>query len=112
MTAHIVLELLFCALLLAASAFFSGSEAAFFSLKTWQLESARGGKPGFDLVLGLLKNPPLLLVCILMGNETVNVTLSFVSSSIRAELFPGAWGAALAVLVTSVLLILCGEALP
>lgn len=112
MTAQIALELLLCGTLVAMSAFFSGSEAALFSLKAWQLESAKGGKPQYAAVTKLLSDPPLLLVCVLLGNETVNVTLSFISSSIRSKLFPGAWGAALAVVATSLVLILLGEALP
>jgi putative hemolysin len=111
MTLGLLLPLIFCVLLLAASAFFSGSEAALFSLKTWQLESSAGsGK--LRLVGQLLKDPPTLLVAILIGNETVNVTLSFVTSNVEHAIAPGPVGAAVGVVVTTVVLVLFGEALP
>lgn len=111
MTLGLLLPLILCVLLLAASAFFSGSEAALFSLKTWQLESSAGGGR-LRLVGHLLRDPPALLVAILIGNETVNVTLSFVTSNVEHAIAPGPVGAAVGIAVTTVVLVLCGEALP
>ena len=100
------------AALLAASMFFSGSEAAFFSLQPWQLPQE--GHPGKRerLVRRLLERPGLLLVSLLLGNECVNVSLSFISSDLRTRLLPGPWGAALGVVLTTMVLVLVGEAAP
>lgn len=112
MTLGLLLPLALGVLLLAASAFFSGSEASLFSLKTWQIESCAAETGRLKLVRQLLRDPPTLLVAILIGNETVNVTLSFVTSHVERAIAPGPVGAAAGVLVTTVVLVLFGEALP
>lgn len=112
MSLGVLLPLSLALLLLCASAFFSGSEAAFFSLKTWQLEPSAVSKGRLGLVRELLADPPTLLVALMMGNETVNVTLSFLASDVERRLASGPWGRAAGVLCTAVILVLFGEALP
>jgi CBS domain containing-hemolysin-like protein len=109
MSALLATEALAVLLMLAMSAFFSSSEAAFFSLKPWQIEQR---EEGGSAVARVLRDPPLLLICLMLGNETVNVLLSFLASSLRSRLLPQPWGASVGVLATTALLVLVGEAIP
>ena len=73
----IVVLLLFC------SAFFSGSESAFFSLDAFTLETlddqpSRSG----NAVRDLLADPRRLLATLLLGNEVVNIALSSVAAAV------------------------------
>ena len=67
------------ALLLMASAFFSGSESSFFSLDRYALEKLEqeGGRSG-RTVGRLLDEPRKLLATLLLGNELVNICISAV----------------------------------
>lgn len=118
MSASLVLTATFVALLLA-SAFFSGSEVALFSLRRWRVERYRLEKRGSaPLVAKLLRDPRRLLVTILIGNETVNICLANVGSELRhgAEVMVSPalrpWLAPAAALVTALLLVLFGEVVP
>ena len=65
--------------LLLLSAFFSGSETAFFSLSKVQLkkmENQKKGQKHYKRILRLLKKPKELLILILFGNTIVNVLAS------------------------------------
>jgi gliding motility-associated protein GldE len=68
-------ELLLFLILLALSAFFSGSETAFFSLGKLQIKEQReeGGAAG-RRVARLLARPQRLLLTILVGNTVVNIS--------------------------------------
>ena len=82
-------ELLLFVILLALSAFFSGSETAFFSLNKLQVKEQRedGGAAG-RRVARLLARPQRLLVTILVGNTVVNtaaVTLATLLAHSLAE---------------------------
>ena len=67
-TPVLALQTVLLLLLLAASAFFSGSETALFSLSAEQLQAlGRNGARGRRLV-GLLKKPTQLLSTLLIGN--------------------------------------------
>jgi putative hemolysin len=112
MTLFILFQLLFILLLLALSSFFSSSEAAYFTLKPWQVQRRESEGRREKLVSKLLSDPPRLLVTLLLGNECVNVTLSFLSSDLRNHLLPGRYGAAIGVTLTTLVLILFGDALP
>lgn len=72
--------LLLMLLLLAGSAFFSGSESALFSLDRYELEKLEDDdkSPSSQAVRSLLEQPRRLLATILLGNELVNITLSTV----------------------------------
>ncbi len=109
MSAVLATEALAVLLMLVLSAFFSSSEAAFFSLKPWQVEHREKGS---SAVARVLRDPPLLLICLMLGNETVNVLLSFLSSSLRSRLLPQPWGVSVGILATTALLVLLGEAIP
>jgi putative hemolysin len=61
-------------ILLGASAFFSATETAFFSLSRRQITQMEQSKHRLaHLVLGLLKNPKKLLAGILLGSMAVNI---------------------------------------
>ncbi|MCO6400632.1 MAG: HlyC/CorC family transporter [Verrucomicrobia bacterium] len=98
--------------LLLASAFFSSSEAGFFSLNPLQVRrlSQRSPKLG-KRVHDLLANPTRLLSTILIGNTIVNVALSAVGFDLARRLVPD-FGATIAIPVVTVFLVIFGEAGP
>ena len=70
-------SLLWIGLFLLASAFFSGSETALFSLsKLQQKKLENTGKKSDKRILRLLKKPRFLLITILLGNTLVNISIS------------------------------------
>ncbi len=87
------------------SAFFSGSETAFFSLDELSLRGEGG------LVGRLMKNRERLLTTVLLGNEVVNVAASSVSASLFMDAFGEKWVGA-SVFVTTFFLLIYGELLP
>jgi putative hemolysin len=101
-------------LLLAGSAFFSGSETAFLNLSPRQIQQLEKSKGGLQkLVTKLLKKRRKLLNCFLLGNMTVNVLFYAVASVfiIRMREISNL-SAALAALLSFVALLLFGEILP
>lgn len=108
---HIILMLL----LLAASAFFSGSETAFFNLSRRQINLLQKSKHKLqNLTAKLLSEPSRLLSCLLFGNMTVNVLFYAVASvlTVRLEQQIGVTAAVVTVLLSFCLLVLFGEILP
>lgn len=108
---HIILMLL----LLAASAFFSGSETAFFNLSRRQINLLRKSKHKLqNLTAKLLSEPGRLLSCLLFGNMTVNVLFYAFASvlTVRVERQIGVIAAVITALLTFCLLVLFGEILP
>lgn len=102
-------------LLLACSAFFSGSETAFFNLTHRQLKQLNAsGHRLQKLAARLLRRPGHLLNCLLLGNMIVNVLFFAISSVLvsrtgRVAGFVAATGLALG---TFIVLVLFGEILP
>ncbi|MBN1895819.1 HlyC/CorC family transporter [bacterium] len=106
-------------LLLGLSAFFSGSEAAFFSLSPLDIKKIREKqlKSGrIRRVVRLLEKPKRLLSSILMGNTVVNVAASTVAVLFVNRFITGGkntvTGSILLVLAIAVCIILLGEILP
>ncbi len=101
--------------LLVGSAFFSGSETAFFNLTRRQLKQIVSSKQRVQQLLArLLKRPGHLLNCLLLGNITVNV-LFFAVSSVLMLRFKAQWGmtaAGVLAFVTFLMLVVLGEILP
>lgn len=96
------------AVLLAFSAFFSGSETALFSLQPRDREGLE--EPGRGRVALLLRSPRNTLATILIGNELVNVTLSAVTAGLVLGMFPTRpW---VNVIVLTPVLLVAGEVLP
>ncbi|MCF7919632.1 MAG: hemolysin family protein [Candidatus Cloacimonetes bacterium] len=72
--------------LLMLSAFFSGSETAFFSLTKIQLKKYEKKKQAsYRRISHLLSNPRSLLILILLGNTLVNVTASSTAAVIALK---------------------------
>jgi putative hemolysin len=101
--------------LLACSAFFSGSETAFFSLTRRQIKQLGASANRLEkLVASLLRRPGHLLNCLLLGGMTVNVLYYAIASVVVLHAgHAWGWGAGTALaLVTFILLMLFGEILP
>jgi CBS domain containing-hemolysin-like protein len=100
-------------LLLFASAFFSGSETALFSLSRIDLQQLRRqGHPRFETLQNLLDRPRQLIISILCGNEIINVAAAANMAGILVALYGPEVGAALNILVMVPLLLLFGEVTP
>ena len=101
--------------LVACSAFFSGSETAFFNLTQRQVKQLEASDIRLQkLVARLLQRPGHLLNCLLLGNMIVNV-LYFAISSVLVAHIGHLWGFAAATVsafVTFIVLVLSGEILP
>ena len=102
-TAYIVIVFF---ILILMSAFFSGSETAYFNLRSHRDDVSPKLK-------NLLKNPRTLLVSILTGNTLINVAIGSLAAIITYRLSPSNPSLILLqVIVVSVLLIIFGEIIP
>ena len=102
------------AFLLACSAFFSGSETAFFSLKREQLR-AYERHPGWagKHILDLLARPKLLLATLLVGNTVANVLFYSVSFRLMQKIVEvSPWGGGVVGIASLFLVIVFGEVAP
>jgi CBS domain containing-hemolysin-like protein len=100
-------------MLLAASAFFSGSETALFSLSRLDLQQLRRERnPRFGLLQSLLERPRQLIISILCGNEIINVAAAANMTGILVALYGAELGGLLNILVMVPLLLLFGEVTP
>jgi len=108
----LLVRLLLIGILLVCSAFFSGAEAALFSLNTVQVERLRerGGVVG-RMIAALLQHPTNLIITFLVGNEIVGVALAVTATSLALLLY-GEGGEYMAIVATTIMLLLCGEVTP
>jgi len=103
---------------LCASAFFSGSEVALFSLDKRKIKSQFSGHPLIlNYVSSLLEQPRRLLVTILIGNTVVNVAVSIIAVAFAIELAPRIGiseelAITLQIIILTLLILLFGELLP
>ena len=108
----IILKFLFLVILLGLSAFFSGSETAFFSLSRFDVQlSAVKRERGASRVSALLSQPNKLLITILIGNMIVNVWATTFITGAFLEVM-GAGAVPVAVTVMTVLILIFGEITP
>ncbi len=108
----ITIKLFFLFILLLLSGFFSGSEASLFSLTTLHLHKMQEDKnPFFAYVQKLLAYPRRLLITILVGNESINITIAVITTSIFLYLF-GIDGKWMAIAVATLTLLIFGDAIP
>lgn len=104
-------------ILLILSAFFSGSETAFFSLSRADVDSIRKKSGGRGTLTKLLEKPKRLLITILTGNTIVNIAAASLAAilvhniCLRAN-FPKTLGLILEIVVVSFLILLLGEITP
>jgi len=97
---------IFFILLIMLSAFFSGTETAYFNLKTHRDDVPSKLKE-------LLDNPRSLLVSILTGNTIVNVGIGSLAAIITYKISPDNQNLMLLqVIIVSIVLIIFGEILP
>ena len=103
-------------LLIVCSAFFSGTEVAMFGLRRVDREQmARSKRRSHQLVMSMLSRPRALITTILIGNESINVSMSAVMAGAAPLLLPGASETQLAMVATGLalpLLLFIGEITP
>lgn len=99
------------AVLLTASAFFSGSETALFALTRTQARRMKRGSPAEVRATELLDHPQHLLSTILIANLLVNIAIASIIASVARRLF-GDQGVGIAILVSSAALLVFGEVTP
>ncbi|MFA6725801.1 MAG: hemolysin family protein [Candidatus Cloacimonadaceae bacterium] len=110
--------LLIILLLLFLSAFFSGSETAFFSLPRLYLKKLEKSKsPKAKRILKLLSKPRQLLITILLGNTFVNMGISSLGALLAIGIaqkhnFKTSTALTIQVLVTTVVIVVFGEIIP
>jgi CBS domain containing-hemolysin-like protein len=110
---ELVLRLVLLGLLLMASAFFSSSETALFSLSRIHLrEIRRGGHPSADSIHALLDQPRRLIISILCGNEIINIAAAANMTAILLHLYSPEKVVVMNLLVMVPLLLLLGEVTP
>ncbi|MCP4179555.1 MAG: DUF21 domain-containing protein [bacterium] len=102
-------------ILIILSAFFSGTETAYFSLTKHQLSKINTSKtPISKIIITLHKTPSKLLVSILFGNLTVNILYFCLSTVIIMEIGK-TYGHLIQItfaIITLIIIILFGEILP
>lgn len=104
-------------LLLLGSALVSGSEVAFFSLKTQDIDSLKPQhKNVYDNITDLLDHPKTLLATILISNNFINVGIVILSAFITGSLFDFSANPPLGIVIEigliTFLILLFGEVLP
>ena len=116
--AEFPMHLLAMALLLGASAFFSGAETALFNLSRDQLRRFRASRSPFRRVTArLLDEPRRVLVTVLFGNMTVNTAFFVMGVMLMREIGErhseavGTWRLVIGTL-TPLLVIVFGEVTP
>ncbi len=109
-------------LLLVLSAFFSGSETAFFSINKLQIKKLESNKKnGSKRIIKLLGKPTYLLIMILLCNTLINIAVSSISTILAIELNQTYhWFAnstspiliAIQIVITAIALLTMGEIIP
>jgi putative hemolysin len=97
--------------LLCLSAFFSGSEAALFSLSRSQIRTLGALSHSGREIERLLREPRKLLISILLGNLVVNIFVTSAATALMMSLF-GERGLGYTFALMSVLIMLFGEIIP
>jgi Mg2+/Co2+ transporter CorB len=112
MTLELLLYLLTIALLLAISAFFSGSETALTAVSRVRMHHlAQEGSRRAAHVSKLITNRESLIGAILLGNNFVNILASALATWIALELF-GTGGIAIATILMTLFVLVFAEVMP
>ncbi len=101
-------------ILLVCSAFFSGTETAFFALSRYEVEQFRKDhRASHRLVAELLQRPRRLLLGLMIGNVTINTFIFALSLALFREL-PGRYAVLAPVLglISPIMVTLFGEIFP
>jgi len=108
----ILLKIILLFVLLSFSAFFSGSESAFFSLSRFDIQVMQvKRRRRADNVAALLRHPGNLLITILVGNMLVNVSATTLMTGVLIAMV-GEGAVPIAVIVMTILIIVFGEISP
>ena len=87
-TLSITVMIIALIVLLACSAFFSGSETALMAISRLRLTHLAKTKPGkVKVVDQLLKKPDQLIGTILLGNNLVNVAMTAIATALAIAIF-------------------------
>lgn len=109
---YIILTAVILVILYAFSAFFSASETALFSLSPLEIQKLKTEHPRLSPTLNLLfQDQPRMLSTILIGNNLVNFAIGAIQFIFIEKTVPS-WGAAIAVPLTTVMLLVLGEITP
>lgn len=110
---RVVGQLITMGVLLLLSAFFSGSETAFFSLNSLEKDALRRRATGLSasFVKTLFSQPDEVLVTILTGNMFVNVFATAISESLGERFFAQA-AELVSIVAMTIVLLLIGEMTP
>ena len=103
------LDLVLLGLLIALSAFFSGSETAFLSLN--RLQRTKLQEEGSSTLAALLAHPQKLLITILAGNMIVNIFASSYAAGLCYRFF-GKYGVFLSTGIMTFVILIFGEITP
>lgn len=107
-----ITQILFIAVLIMMSAYFSASETAFFSMNKIRIKNmAADGNKRAALVLKLADDYDKLLSSILIGNNIVNIASSAIATVLFVKWFQQS-GVSIATAVMTVLVLLFGEITP
>ena len=98
--------------LLIASAFFSGSETALFSLSRGRLHRLRQAGASGRMAAALMRDPHRVLNTLLLGNMLVNILSSSLAGWISAQILPGSLTWLFSTLVMTFLILILGEIVP
>ncbi len=110
---EIIIRVVLLIFLFAASAFFSGSETALFSLSRFDLRQLRRERhPAAATLHALLDQPRRLIISILCGNQVVNVIATANLTAILVLIYGVDKAAWISLIVMVPLLLLLGEATP
>lgn len=118
MEAESFIRIIIFLILIVCSAFFSGSEAAFFSLSKEMIDRLRESSSRTSLrIVNLLSKPRLLLVTILVGNTIVNVAAATIAVLLTADLssylqFSENIAIIIEIIVVTLVLLIFGELTP
>lgn len=105
-------QIIVLVVLLAASAFFSALETAFYSINNIALRRLlKAGKPGARAVQRVKANPRRMIISVLIGNNIVNIAASAIATEIAIGYF-GSKGVGIATGIMTFLILTFGEITP
>ncbi len=108
----VIVSILIIGALLIASACFSGSESALFSLPWWKVQQYRyDPRPSRRLIAEVVRQPRRLLITLLIANTLVNTASSSLAERTLEALFPGE-GLWIAIIVMTIVLLIASEVTP
>src|SRR3989338_498852 len=109
---YFIPQLALLGVLLVLSAFFSGSEAAVFSLTKLEKKRLNTRHPKtWKIISSLLDHPRRTLITILIGNMLVNTMAAALATHLIVELV-GPNGVAWAIPIFTIILVVTGELVP